>query len=100
MLDIGTGSGALLLALLQELPNAIGIGTDVSPAALNVARDNAARCGSKPAAVSSSATSPPASKVRFDLIVSNPPYIAHDEIASLAPEVRDYDPHGRARWRR
>jgi release factor glutamine methyltransferase len=92
VLDIGTGSGALLLALLQELPNAVGTGTDVSSAALDVARGNAARCelDSRCAFVAcdiaTGVTGP------FDLIVSNPPYIVHDEIATLAPEVRDYDP--------
>ena len=92
VLDIGTGSGALLLALLKELPNAIGTGTDVSPAALDVARVNAtrcrldARCNFVVCNIATGVEGP------FDLIVSNPPYIAHDEIATLAPEVRDYDP--------
>ena len=93
ILDIGTGSGALLLALLRELPNATGTGTDVSPAALDVARANAAQCGLESRC--SFVVSDIASGVQgpFDLVVSNPPYIAHDEIASLAPEVRDYDPN-------
>jgi len=92
IIDIGTGSGALLLALLQELPNAIGTGTDVSKAALEVARANAAhckferRCRFVACDIASGVQGP------FDLVISNPPYIAHDEIASLAPEVRDYDP--------
>ncbi len=92
VLDIGTGSGALLLALLKELPNAIGTGTDVSSAALDVARANAtrcrlhARCNFVVCNIATGVEGP------FDLIVSNPPYIAHDEIATLAPEVRDYDP--------
>ena len=92
MLDIGTGSGALLLALLKELPNASGIGTDISGAAVQVARANAAhcklenRCGFVVCDIASGVQGP------FDLVVSNPPYIAHGEINSLAPEVRDYDP--------
>jgi release factor glutamine methyltransferase len=92
IIDIGTGSGALMLALLRELPNAIGTGTDVSKAALQVARANAAHCGLERRC--SFVACDIASGVRgpFDLVVSNPPYIAHDEIASLAPEVRDYDP--------
>ncbi|HXZ21468.1 MAG TPA: peptide chain release factor N(5)-glutamine methyltransferase [Pseudolabrys sp.] len=92
VLDIGTGSGALLLALLSELPNAKGTGTDVSTAALKVARGNAARCEFESRC--NFIASDIAAGVRgpFDLIVSNPPYIANEEIASLAPEVRDYDP--------
>ena len=92
ILDIGTGSGALLLALLSELPNATGTGTDISTAALEVARGNAersdfaTRCTFVACDIAAGVRGP------FDLIVSNPPYVAHGEIASLAPEVRDYDP--------
>lgn len=92
VLDIGTGSGVLLLALLNELKNAIGTGTDVSSAALDVASANAARCRLDSRCnfvvcdIATGVEGP------FDLIVSNPPYIAHDEIETLAPEVRDYDP--------
>lgn len=92
ILDIGTGSGALLLALLGELPNAVGLGTDVSEAALAVARGNAernglaARCTFVVCDIAKSVAGP------FDLIVSNPPYIPHGDIATLAPEVRDYEP--------
>ena len=92
VLDIGTGSGALLLALLNELPDATGTGTDISAAALQVARANAERCDL--AARCNFVVCDVASGVQgpFDLVVSNPPYIAHDEIAALAPEVREYDP--------
>lgn len=92
ILDIGTGSGALLLALLSELPNAVGVGTDISAAALEVARANAGhndlacRCSFVACDIAAGLQGP------FDLIVSNPPYVARGEIASLAPEVRDYDP--------
>jgi len=92
VLDIGTGSGALLLAMLNELKNAVGTGTDVSSAALDVARANAARCRLDSRCnfvvcdIATGVEGP------FDLVVSNPPYIAHDEIETLAPEVRDYDP--------
>jgi len=92
VLDIGTGSGALLLALLHELPAATGIGTDISPAALTIARENAAYFGFD--SRSSFVVSDIASDIQgqFDLVVSNPPYVVRGEIASLAPEVRDYDP--------
>ena len=93
ILDIGTGTGALLLALLQELPNAVGTGTDLSPAAIEVASANAER--NKLAARTTFILCNIAEGVPgpFDLIVSNPPYIPHDEIATLMPEVRDFDPH-------
>lgn len=92
ILDVGTGSGALMLALLTELTNATGIATDISPAAIEVARANterlglAKRCGFVVCNIAGGVTGP------FDLIVSNPPYIARAEIATLDPEVRDYDP--------
>lgn len=92
ILDIGTGSGALLLALLRELPNATGTGTDTSKAAMQVARDNAASLGSGPRCGFVLCNVASGVQGQFDLIVSNPPYIARAEIASLPPEVRDYDP--------
>lgn len=89
--DLGTGCGAILLALLTELPNAFGVGTDVSTDALCVARDNARRLGF--ARVQFVACDLAAAlRGPFDLVVSNPPYIASAEIAALAPEVRDFDP--------
>lgn len=89
--DLGTGSGAILLALLSELPHAFGVGTDRSVAALVVARENAARLGfsARAAMVAGDFGAPLAGE--FDLVVANPPYIATTEIAMLAPEVR-YDP--------
>ncbi len=92
VLDIGTGSGALLLALLSELPNAAGIGTDISIDALSIARINAHR--HELASRTNFICCDLAAALRgpFDLIVSNPPYIATDEIGRLAPEVRDHDP--------
>jgi release factor glutamine methyltransferase len=92
ILDIGTGSGALLLALLRELPNATGTGTDISTGALKVARENAARCGVEGRCTFVACDIASVVEGPFDLLVSNPPYIAHDEITSLAPEVKDYDP--------
>ena len=92
ILDIGTGSGALVLALLQELPNARGVATDVSAAALAVAHGNAERL--KLASRCSFVVCNMADGLngRFDLVVSNPPYIARGAIATLDPEVREYDP--------
>ena len=92
ILDIGTGSGALLLALLSELPNALGTGTDISAAALAVARANAERHGLAPRCSFVACNIADGLQGPFDLIVSNPPYVAHGDIATLAPEVRDYDP--------
>jgi release factor glutamine methyltransferase len=90
--DIGTGSGALLLALLCELPNAVGIGTDRDPAAVMVARENAQRLGLATRSLFAVCDHGAALAGMFDLVVSNPPYIASREIARLDPEVRDYDP--------
>jgi release factor glutamine methyltransferase len=89
--DLGTGSGALLLALLAELPNAFGVGTDSSIGALRTARDNA-RCLQFPRACFVAGDMSAALGGPFDLVVSNPPYIPSGNIAALAPEVRDYDP--------
>jgi release factor glutamine methyltransferase len=89
--DLGTGTGALLLALLSELPNAFGIGTDTSEGALHVARANAQRLQlSRAHFVACDIAA--ALGGSFDLIVSNPPYIASGDIATLVAEVRDYDP--------
>jgi release factor glutamine methyltransferase len=94
MIDLGTGSGAILLATLAERFGARGVGTDISTEALAVARENAAnleldgRCTfirTEWAAGFADAS--------FDLVVSNPPYIPTGDIAGLDPEVRDHDPH-------
>ena len=92
ILDVGTGSGCLLLALLHELPEATGVGIDISPAACAAAAANAARLGlaGRAAFVAGNWTEPLAE--RFDVIVSNPPYIPSSEISGLAPEVRAHDP--------
>jgi release factor glutamine methyltransferase len=92
ILDLGTGTGAILAALLMELPNAHGIAADKSEAALRVARSNLRNlsldrrvsyiCGDWASAIDGT----------FDLIVSNPPYIMSKELALLSPEVRDHDP--------
>jgi release factor glutamine methyltransferase len=90
--DLGTGSGALILALLSELPNAFGIATDTSTKALVVARDNARRLAQTRAKFVACDMAA-ALRGPFDVIVSNPPYIASGDIATLAPDVRDFDPH-------
>lgn len=91
--DIGTGSGAILLALLSEIPEANGVGTDVSLAALQTAKASAARLGFAERAAFIACNYAAALSGPFDLVVSNPPYIRSAEIASLASEVRDHDPH-------
>jgi release factor glutamine methyltransferase len=90
--DIGTGSGALLLALLSELPAASGVGTDICIAALGVARRNAARLGLTPRAAFVACDVAAALAGPFDLIVSNPPYVRSRDLPTLPPEVRDHDP--------
>ncbi|RDV03834.1 peptide chain release factor N(5)-glutamine methyltransferase [Undibacter mobilis] len=92
ILDIGTGSGALLLALLSEFKNATGVGTDISMAAIEVARGNAERNKLDGRARFVCCSLADGLSGPFDLVVSNPPYIARAEIATLDPEVRDYDP--------
>jgi release factor glutamine methyltransferase len=90
--DLGTGSGALLLALLSERPTALGVGTDISHAALGSARDNAAALGLAGRAAFVACDYGEALAGPFDLVVSNPPYVARADIATLPPEVRDHDP--------
>jgi release factor glutamine methyltransferase len=90
--DIGTGTGAILLALLSELPDACGVGTDISEAALRTASANAARLRLADRAGFVVCDYAAALSQRFDLIVSNPPYIRSAEIAALAAEVHDHDP--------
>ena len=94
ILDLGTGSGCLLVAALREFPQACGIGIDVVPAAVDLAIRNAAMhkmerraaflCGNWATAVSA----------RFDLVLANPPYIATGDLASLMPDVSRYEPQG------
>jgi release factor glutamine methyltransferase len=90
--DIGTGSGAILLALLSELNDAHGIGTDISDAALAVAQENARRLGLDERASFVRGDYAAGLRGPFNLIVSNPPYIPSAEVAALDPDVRDYDP--------
>jgi release factor glutamine methyltransferase len=90
--DLGTGSGAILLALLSELPNARGLGTDISAEALRTAEINAANAGLAGRATFIACDYASGLSGSFDLIVSNPPYIRTADIAGLAAEVREYDP--------
>ena len=92
LLDLGTGSGAICLAVLSDVAMASGVGTDTSEDALRTARDNARRAGvaDRFTAVNSSWFANVGGS--FDLIVSNPPYIPTGDIADLEPEVRDFDP--------
>ncbi len=92
VLDLGTGSGCILLSLLAEREGASGIGTDLSPAALRVARENAAALGVEARARFLISDWFDRVTGTFDLIVSNPPYIATHDLAGLAAEVRDHDP--------
>jgi release factor glutamine methyltransferase len=93
MLDLGVGSGTILLAVLAERPAAKGLGIDVSEEALAVARDNAASLGlnTRVALLRGDWTAGLGDE-GFDLVVSNPPYIATDVIDTLEPEVRDHEP--------
>lgn len=101
ILDIGIGTGCILLSILSEHPTAQGIGIDISPGAIEVARQNAhdlgledrsrlTHIGWEGLVNAERLIGTPLSGV--DLIVSNPPYIRSGDIASLPPEVRDYDP--------
>lgn len=94
LLDLGTGSGCLLAALLSELPRAVGVGLDIDPEALRVARRNLTKtdlqerarfvCGDWTEALSGA----------FDVVVVNPPYVPSGDAGLLAPEVSRYDPPG------
>ena len=94
ILDLCTGSGCILLSLLHELRNAGGLGTDLSEEALEAARENAVRLGlQERAAFRQGALWEPVGDERFDLIVSNPPYVPTDVIPMLEPEVRCGEPY-------
>lgn len=93
VLDLGVGSGAILLSILAERPAARGLGVDVSEEALAVARDNAAHLGlANRMALLRGDWTEGLAEASFDLVVSNPPYIASDVIETLEPEVRDHEP--------
>lgn len=91
VLDIGTGSGCIAVCLARQLPDAAVAAIDISEAALEVARRNALTHGVTIEFLAGSLLEPVAGR-RFDLVVSNPPYIPSAAIAGLEPEVRDYEP--------
>lgn len=93
ILDIGTGSGCILLSLLHYSNDCQGIGADISEKALEVAKANAARLAAEQADFVRSDLFEK-TEGTFEIIVSNPPYIKSAEIGSLMPEVKDHDPHG------
>jgi len=92
--DVGTGSGAVAVAIAKEVPNARVVATDKSQAALEVAPRNADRHGvaDRIEFVSGDLCAPLRGREPFDLIVSNPPYVKADEVAALDPEIRDWEP--------
>jgi len=94
LLEIGTGSGAISIALAKELPTASFIATDISEKALAVARENAARNKVKDQIhfLPGDLFSPLKKGQKFDLILSNPPYIPHNHFPALSPEVRNFEP--------
>ncbi len=92
ILDIATGSGAIALALLSELPNATAIATDISAAALKIAKANAARNQLEGRIAFTLTSWADGIEGPFDLVVSNPPYIDPRVIETLEPEVRDFEP--------
>jgi release factor glutamine methyltransferase len=92
LVDFGTGSGCLLLALLSELPHAVGIGIDILPGAAMAARRNAAALGLRDRALFVVGDWGETISGRADVIVANPPYIPRAEIDALAPEVARYEP--------
>jgi release factor glutamine methyltransferase len=93
VLDLGVGSGAILLSILAERPKAKGLGVDVSEEALAIARDNAAQLGlERRTALLRSDWTAGLADASFDLVVANPPYIPTADIETLEPEVRNHEP--------
>jgi release factor glutamine methyltransferase len=92
ILDMGTGTGCLLLSLLQELPQATGTGIDISAEAIKTAQQNAEALDLVSRSKFMTINWREMTTTPFDIVISNPPYIALPEIAGLAPEVREYDP--------
>lgn len=92
-LDIGTGSGCIAVSVAAELPTARGLATDISPAALAIARENAETHGvADRVSFTEADLFGPAGDAEFDLIVSNPPYVPLEDFRGLEPEVREFEP--------
>lgn len=94
ILDLGTGTGCLLLAALTEFPAARGLGVDRLPGAVGTARENARRAGLADRAIFQAVDWAELPADAADLVLTNPPYIAESAIAELEPEVTRFDPHG------
>jgi release factor glutamine methyltransferase len=94
VIDVGTGSGCIAVSLARGLPEGLVVATDISPAALRVARRNALRngVGDRVRPIAGDLLAPLAPSARFDAVVSNPPYIRCAELQGLQPEVRDHEP--------
>jgi release factor glutamine methyltransferase len=92
VLDLGTGTGCLLLAVLHEFPLAFGVGVDITPEAAALARENAQKLGFASRTAFMAGNWADALTGKFDLILSNPPYIESADIPRLMPEVADYEP--------
>ncbi len=92
ILDLGTGTGAIALALLKECPQATALGSDISPGALKTARSNAYINNTADRFDTRESAWFEAIEESFDIIVSNPPYIPTKVVGTLEPDVRDYDP--------
>jgi release factor glutamine methyltransferase len=93
VLDIGTGSGAIALAVADEHPGAVVTGTDISADALAVAAENRARCGLESRVMLVLGHLSARLHGPFELVVSNPPYVAPEDLDALPPEIRLYEPH-------
>jgi release factor glutamine methyltransferase len=94
-LDLCTGSGCVAITLARERPTSQVVGTDISEAAIAVARENALRLGAyNTAFASGDLFSAIGAGHRFDIVVANPPYVPSSEVATLAPEIRDHEPRG------
>jgi len=92
ILDLGTGTGCLLLAALSEFPHAFGIGVDVSPAAAALAARNAAKLGLRGRSAFLAGNWSAPLRQNFDLVLSNPPYIRAGDVSALMPEVARFEP--------